>query len=183
MLTKAIIYAAKAHSGMFRKHTETPYIVHPMEAAAIVASMTDDTELIAAAMLHDTVEDVKDISIDDIRFEFGERIAALVAAETEKKETDAKGSWQRRKQTTLDFLNNNATIDEKIVTLGDKLSNMRSIARDYKQIGDNLWQRFNQSDKNMQGWYYKGLLEALKDLSVYSAYDEYKKLVNQVFGN
>lgn len=53
---KAIKFAVEAHGGDFRKGTRTPYIVHPMEAAAIVATMTDDEKVLTAAMLHDTVE-------------------------------------------------------------------------------------------------------------------------------
>lgn len=57
ILDKAIIYAAKAHSGAFRKSSQIPYIVHPMEAATIAARMTDDMKVIAAAVLHDVIED------------------------------------------------------------------------------------------------------------------------------
>ena len=65
ILDKAIVFATKAHSGSFRKGTTTPYIVHPMEASAIVATMTDDKIILAAAVLHDVVEDT-DYTIDDI---------------------------------------------------------------------------------------------------------------------
>ena len=57
LLEEAIIFAAQAHSGQLRKGTNTPYILHPLEAAAIVASMTDDLEVIAAAVLHETAPD------------------------------------------------------------------------------------------------------------------------------
>ena len=57
IVDKAIAFAVRKHSGTPRKGTKIPYIVHPMEAAAIVAGMTDDQELIAAALLHDTLED------------------------------------------------------------------------------------------------------------------------------
>ena len=57
LLDKAIIFATKAHSGAKRKGTNVPYIVHPIEAAAIVSAMTDDQEIIAAAVLHDVLED------------------------------------------------------------------------------------------------------------------------------
>lgn len=54
---RAVMFAAAAHSGMTRKGSRIPYLSHPVEAAAIVAEMTDDEELIAAAVLHDVVED------------------------------------------------------------------------------------------------------------------------------
>lgn len=145
--------------------------------------MTTDIEVIAASVLHDTVEDNKNISLDDIEEKFGTRIRNLVAAESEEKEADEVGSWERRKQKTIDYLKSKeVTEDEKIITLGDKLSNIRAIYKDYITIGDKLWERFNQKDKNRHCWYYKSIEEALKSLSNYPAYQEYCELVSKVFG-
>ena len=58
-VTKAIEFAAMAHDGMVRKKDKTPYILHPLEAAVIVGSMTDDRDVITAAVLHDVVEDTE----------------------------------------------------------------------------------------------------------------------------
>lgn len=180
---KAIVFAAKAHSGSFRKGTTTPYIVHPMEASAIVATMTDDKTILAAAVLHDVVEDT-DYTIDDITKEFGEDVARLVSAESEDKRDNlpSEVTWKIRKQETLDHLKDKATKEEKIITLGDKLSNIRAMHRDYLEIGDELWNRFNQKDKSEHAWYYKSIAELLSDLSDTSAYQEYVELVNKVFG-
>ena len=82
LLDRAIIFAVRAHAGTERRGKGFPYIVHPMEAVEIVATMTADQELLAAAALHDTVEDT-DITIEQIRAEFGDRVASLVAAESE----------------------------------------------------------------------------------------------------
>ena len=177
MINKAIIFATNAHSGAVRKGTTMPYIMHPLEASVIVSQMTTDQELIAAAVLHDTVEDCEDITIEDIKQAFGERVAQLVSAESE----DKTKTWQERKSHTLEFLENEATDDVKIVTLGDKLSNMRAIARDYKVIGEGLWDRFNVKDKEKIGWYYKGIGDSLSSMSQYSAYQEYMQLVDEVF--
>ena len=57
MINKAIAFAVKAHEGQPRKGTEIPYIFHPLEVGMIVSRITDDEEVIAAAVLHDTVED------------------------------------------------------------------------------------------------------------------------------
>ena len=59
LLSEAIAFAAEAHKGQVRKGTKTPYIIHPMEAAAIAATMTDNHSVIAAAILHDVLEDTK----------------------------------------------------------------------------------------------------------------------------
>jgi len=59
MIKKAAEFAAKAHEGTVRKGSCLPYIVHPREVAMLVSVMTDDPEVIAAAYLHDVIEDAK----------------------------------------------------------------------------------------------------------------------------
>ena len=139
LLDRAIIFAVRAHAGTERRGKGFPYIVHPMEAVEIVATMTADQELRAAAALHATVEDT-DVTVEQLRAEFGDRVASLVAAESDVfvegvSETD---SWRARKQAAIDRLAA-APHDAKIVALGDKLSNMRAIARDYAVQGEALW--------------------------------------------
>jgi len=182
ILDKAIIFAVKAHSGAARKGGDIPYIVHPMEAAAIAATMTDDREIIAAAVLHDTIEDTS-TTFEDIRGRFGERVLELIAADTEDKCPDipAADSWYVRKQETLDFLKT-AKRESKIIVLADKLSNMRSLYRDYLSVGEKVWERFNQKDKKMHKWYYEGIAANLQELKGEVAYKEYCFLLNKVFG-
>lgn len=84
LLSEAIIFAANAHEGQFRKGTQIPYILHPMETAAIVGTMTTDDETLAGAVLHDVVEDT-DATADEIEELFGRHVAALVASESENK--------------------------------------------------------------------------------------------------
>ena len=73
--------------------------------------------------------------------------------------------------------------DIGIVALGDKLSNIREIHSDLQKAGDELWEIFNVKDKNLHKWYYSGLVDSLSYLSEYSAYQEFKSLVGEVFGN
>ena len=181
LLDRAITFAVKAHQGMERKGKGFPYIVHPMEAVCIVATMTNDQELLAAAALHDVIEDT-DTTADDLKKEFGERVAMLVEAESDDKSGGSKAeTWHQRKQDTLDRLRN-ADLDIKIVALGDKLSNMRAIAHDYAVLGDELWNRFTVKDPAEHAWRYHALAEALNDLSDTDAYKEFHTLVNQTFG-
>lgn len=181
LLDRAITFAVKAHQGMERKGKGFPYIVHPMEAVCIVATMTNDQELLAAAALHDVIEDT-DTTADDLKKEFGERVAMLVEAESDDKTGGSKAdTWHQRKQNTLDRLRN-ADLDIKIVALGDKLSNMRAIAHDYAVLGDELWNRFTVKDPAEHAWRYHALAEALNDLSDTDAYKEFHTLVNKTFG-
>lgn len=230
LLDRAIIFAVKAHSGTERRGKGYPYIVHPLEAVEIVATMTKDQELLAAAALHDTVEDT-DVTVDLIREEFGDRVACLVAEETDSlplsdfkaqsaeggisrraeskeqcddrkapagstaeaacpsgqlrssggmEEERATGTWHARKRAAIDRLSK-ASRDAKMVALGDKLSNMRAIARDYAVQGDALWNLFHAKDPKDHEWHYRGLAEALRELDGTPAYQEFEKLINQVF--
>ena len=181
VLDEAIAFAVKAHAGQFRKGTEVPYILHPMEAAAIVGPMTNDAEIIAAAVLHDVVEDT-DATAEEIVRLFGSRVGSPVASESENKREDlpAEDTWKVRKQETLDHLKT-APMEVKMITLGDKLSNIRAIHRDYQLISDALWQRFNQKDKKEHHWYYAGISECLADLREFPAYKEYCDLVEKTF--
>ena len=176
LLDRAIIFAVRAHAGTERRGKGFPYIVHPMEAVEIVATITPDQELLAAAALHDTVEDT-DVTIDDIRKEFGERIASLVMVESV---ADDEGTWHERKQKAIDLIAN-APLDAKIVALGDKLSNMRAIARDYAIKGDELWNLFRTNDPKEHAWHYRGLADAMRDLKDTFAFHEFEMLINQVF--
>ena len=76
-LDRAIEYAVRAHKNTERRGKGFPYIVHPLEAMTIAATMTSDQELLAAAVLHDVVEDTG-VTLDDLRREFGERVAFVV---------------------------------------------------------------------------------------------------------
>jgi myo-inositol-1(or 4)-monophosphatase len=182
LLDSAIKFAVDAHSGMTRKRSNTPYIVHPMEAAVIVSTMTSNDEVIAAAVLHDVVEDTP-ATIDDVRRRFGDRVAKLVASETEDKRSDrpASETWRERKEESLSFLASTDDLDVKRVWLGDKLSNMRSYYRLYLKEGPNLWRNFHQTDPLQQEWYYRRIADLLSDLSDTEAWQEYSFLVDLVF--
>ena len=183
LVSKAIVFAAEAHDGMRRKKSDAPYILHPMEAAVIVGTMTDDQNLIAAAALHDVVEDT-DITIDEIGEKFGPRVKALVSSETENKrpELPSADTWRIRKEETLQTLKDTEDIGVLMVWLGDKLANMRSIYRDWKIEGHAMWQRFNQKDPKAQAWYYRSIITLTERLSHTSAWLEYKTLTELVFG-
>ncbi len=182
LLDRAIVFAVRAHAGTERRGKGFPYIVHPMEAVEIVATMTPDQELLAAAALHDTVEDT-DVTIEQIRSEFGERVASFVAAESDEphQRPDSVENWRARKQAAIDRLAH-ASRDAKIVALGDKLSNMRAIARDYAEQSDRLWDLFHAKDPKDHEWHYRGLADALSELRDTFAYKEFEYLIHQVFG-
>lgn len=177
-IDKAIEFATKAHEGQFRKGTKRPYIVHPIEVCDIVASMTEDEEIISAAVLHDTVEDCEGITAEILEQEFGKRVAEIVAQESE----DKSKTWQERKGATIEHLKT-APIEVKMIALADKLSNIRDINRDYPVNGEELWNRFKMKNKEKIAWYYRGIRDSLYDtFAGVPAYEEYCQLVEKNFG-
>ena len=181
LLDRAILFAVQAHHDTERRGKGFPYIVHPMEAVEIVATITSDQELLAAAALHDTIEDTE-VTVDDIRREFGDRIAELVHAESDQftEGVSEEDSWHDRKQAAIDRLAA-ASHDAKIVAMGDKLSNMRAIWRDYQVKGDALWSIFHAKDKASHEWHYRRLAASLSELKDTFAYQEFVRLLDEVF--
>ena len=177
MIDKAITFATQAHEGQMRKGTTRPFILHPIEVGTIVSSMTDDCEVISAAILHDTIEDCEGVTEEIIREEFSVRVAQLVAEESE----DKSKTWMERKSHTIEKLKT-APWEIQMIGLADKLSNMRDIDRDYPECGEELWNRFRMKDKNVIGWYYKSVRDSLKEaMENTKAYEEYCELIDKNF--
>ena len=180
---KAIKFAVDAHGDTTRKGKNRLYILHPIEAMTIVASLTEDEDVLAAAVLHDVVEDAG-VTKEELRKAFGDRVADLVMAESEDKMKDIppEASWKARKQATLDHLPG-LERDALLICLGDKLANMREMSRDYKELHDKLWERFNEKDKKVHAWYYSCIFEILaKTLGENPPIREYRSLLKEVFG-
>jgi len=181
LVEQAALFAIKAHAGMTRKNGR-PYILHPMEVAAIVGSVTEDCEVIAAGLLHDVVEDTPHTS-EEIRELFGDRVATLVASETEDKRADLppEETWKIRKEESLKVLAEASDSGVKVLWLGDKLSNMRSFSLLKQTKGDHMWDAFHVKDPALQAWYYRSIAKLLSDLSDTDAWKEYNRLTEQVF--
>jgi myo-inositol-1(or 4)-monophosphatase len=175
LIDKAIAFATEAHKGQFRKGTTRPFILHPLEVGKIVASMTEDKEVICAAILHDTIEDCEGITEQMICREFSPRVADLVLQESE----DKSKTWMERKSATIEHLKV-APKEIQMIGLADKLSNMRDIARDYPECGEELWKRFRMKDKHIIGWYYKSVRDSLEaSMKDTAAYREYSALIEK----
>ena len=183
LLDRAIVFATKAHSGTLRKKDGIPYILHPMEVASIAGGITTDEEVLTTALLYDTVEDT-DVTLDTIKSQFGDRVAALVASETEDKRRDRSPAetWMQRKVESLAALRNAVDPGVRVLWLSDKLANMRSFARQYEKEGDRMWKDYNQTDPAQQAWYYRTIEALTSDLKDTNAWKELRALNARVFG-
>lgn len=143
LMERAWRVAAVAHARQKRKATDIPYLVHPAAVALILQrSGFSDERLLAAAVLHDVVEDT-DWTLDRLRDEFPEDVLEIVDALTEKKhdENGTKRSWAQRKAEKLERISQ-APVDCRAVWLADKRHNLETMAFDH--MGDpQFWSRFN----------------------------------------
>ncbi len=180
MLNLAIEVAAKAHQGQIRKGTDVPYISHPYAVAMILARAGCSEEVIAAGILHDTVEDTK-LTMEDIRENFGERVEAIVEGCSEP---DKSASWEERKRHTIEHLRT-APWEVRMVACADKLHNIRTTVAEYERLGEVVWSRFKRG-REEQEWYYRGLVESLcnqrEDGDEIPFCAEFKDEVERLFG-
>ena len=182
MLDKAIDFAFEAHKGICRKGSSQPYIFHPLEVLSLVSTMTQDDDILCAAVLHDTVEDTP-VTLDDVRREFGDKIAGLVDMETENKrgQKNKEATWMDRKKEAIEALRERASLGSKMVALADKVSNLRSFHMGLLKQGDEFWNLFNQKNPLMHYWYFNELKDALSDLKEEPLYMEFCFLIDAVF--
>lgn len=178
---QAIRLVAKAHEGQYRKGSRLPYITHLMNVMKILIEQECDEEIVAAGILHDTLEDTS-VVYEDLEKLFGKRVAELVKGASEVRDLadayNGKASWKTRKEHTIGFLLKEATPDQLLVACADKLDNITSIQADYRRLGDVLWERFN-ADKEQQQWYYTAIASAFEQ-RVKEADDALTRLSDQL---
>ena len=180
LVTQAVIFAAQAHDGAARKGSEIPYIVHPMEVVAIASTMTDDPQVLAAAALHDVMEDCG-VTFDALSERFGVRVAGLVCEESQRACGDPCLTWNARKLSAVKHICGGCRAT-KIIALSDKLSNMRAISRDFARDGEAMFLKFHQHDKRRHAWYYRSCAAGLRDeLGETDAWRELDTLVEEAW--
>ena len=178
--------AFQIHDDVNQKYDHVlPYGFHLKMVASFVSrygylvaeSEADILILYAGAYLHDTIEDCEGVTERMLAELFSERVAGMVAQESE----DKSRTWMERKSATIEHLRT-APQEVQMIALADKLSNMRDIDRDYPIDGEKLWERFRMKDKEIIGWYYKGVRDSLREaFTGVEAYEEYCRLVAKNF--
>lgn len=157
----AINFAADKHRDQLRKGDGLPYIVHPFAVAWLLADAGAEEDVVIAGLLHDILEDVKGYSFEDMKQQFGERVATIVRDVSEDKDpnvvSDEKATWQERKEKYLTHLRG-ASDDALLVSVADKIHNLQSMKRAYEVQGEALWESFNSpADKKV--WFYEEVLK------------------------
>jgi (p)ppGpp synthase/HD superfamily hydrolase len=157
---EALAYATEVHEGQSRKGTSVPYVSHVLAVCSLVLEDGGGEDEAIGALLHDAVEDGGgQPRLEDIRRRFGDRVAEIVWACSDTDETP-KPPWKERKTRYVAHLRE-ASPAARRVSCADKLHNARSILRDYRALGERLWERFSASaDENL--WYYRELVEAFR---------------------
>jgi (p)ppGpp synthase/HD superfamily hydrolase len=157
---RALILAADVHRQQVRTGTSIPYIAHLMAVTAIVLEHGGSEDHAIAALLHDAVEDGGGPALlDRIRQEFGPRVAEIVSGCTDTEETP-KPPWRARKEAYLAHLPS-VSDDTLLVSMADKLHNVRAIATDFATGGESVWTRFNAGRDDIL-WYYRSLVNEFR---------------------
>jgi (p)ppGpp synthase/HD superfamily hydrolase len=178
MVKKAIIFAAKAHNNQKRKGTDIPYITHPFAVGMLLQKEKCSDEVIAAGVLHDTLEDTE-TTFKDLTEEFGIKVANLVLAASEN---DKTLPWEVRKQHTIDMLKD-ASLEEIQVIVADKWDNLKSIQNDLHLHGDIIWHHFNRGKRD-QHWYYASIVKTLSPRKKeFKVIGKLEGVVKEVFGS
>lgn len=157
---EALCLAVDLHSQQARKGSNVPYIGHLLGVCGLVIDSGGSEDEAIAAVLHDAVEDQGGAAtLERIHAQFGSNVAGIVEACSDTNVLP-KPPWRARKEAYVEHLRT-APASVLRVSLADKLNNLRAIVRDYDQIGEALWARFDPESDPI--WYYGTLLRVFED--------------------
>jgi GTP pyrophosphokinase len=158
--TQALTYTHQLHATQIRKGSGVPYISHLLGVASIALEYGANEEEAIAALLHDAIEDQGGVAIRaEIRHRFGDNVTAIVDGCTDA-DTNPKPPWKERKEKYLAHIPT-ASPSVLLVSCADKIYNARSILKDYRLMGDAVWERF-KAGKEGTLWYNRALVDAFK---------------------
>lgn len=175
---EALAYATTLHKTQVRKGSSTPYIAHLLGVSSIALEYGAGEDEAIAALLHDAVEDQGGAPTrEEIRRRFGLRVVAIVDGCTDS-DTIPKPPWRERKEAYIGHLQQ-ASDSVRLISAADKLHNARSVLKDYRQLGDEVWQRF-KGGRDGTLWYYRAVVQALKGEEPRLLVEELDRVVSEL---
>lgn len=131
-LEYSIMFAIEAHKGQVRKFDGTPYIRHPLAVMGMMTEFTDDPAVLSAAVLHDTVEDCEDITLEIIHENFGEIVAGYVFYATEKSIRNGMSRKERKEIDRIHYASGTEVSQNiKVLDMIDNIPSMFHVDKDF----------------------------------------------------
>jgi (p)ppGpp synthase/HD superfamily hydrolase len=175
---EALKFAADAFARRERKGSGVPYLTHLLAVATLVMEHGGDEDQIAAAVLHDYLEDIPGARASELEIKFGARVARIVSSLSDAIDATNKAPWKPRKLRYLEHLRSESG-EVKLVSAADKLHNARSIIGDHRRIGDEIFTRFTASREETL-WYYREVAAALAHGFTHPLIDEVRAAVAEL---
>lgn len=173
LIERAAELAVRAHGGRTRKESSAPYIVHPIAVALILARHNFHNIVIAAALVHDVVEDTN-ITDKELRHELGNDVQDLIVPITH----DNSLSWKEKKIRYIKTVRD-ASDNAKAISIADKIANARSLLAAYEKQGAAIWKYFN-AGREEKLWFEHAMLDMIRESWKHPFVDEYAELVAQM---
>ena len=171
LIEKAVRIAVRAHNGQMRKETDLPYVMHPFMVAFRLSKYGFSDEVVAAALVHDVVEDTSFVKEELIK-ELGDNVWKIVESVT----NDDALPWEEKKLKYIESVRN-AGVEAKAVATVDKIHNLESLLIAFEKYGDVVWTHFNRGmDKKI--WFEENMLKMLKESWQHPMIEEYENLLN-----
>jgi len=172
LIEKATRIAVKSHKNQTRKGDDLPYIIHPFMVAIKLAKYGFLEETIAAALVHDVLEDT-DFPEKELKKELGDKVLKIVKSVT----NDETLVWEEKKKKYIETVKK-GSIESKAVATADKIHNLESLLTAYEEQGPKIWQKFNRG-KEQKVWFEKEMLKMLKETWQHPLINEYESLLKK----
>lgn len=170
LIERAMALAVRAHEGQMRKEGPMPYIVHPVSVALILARYGFSDTVIAAALVHDVIEDT-DVTNEELRRVLGDNVADLVAPVTH----DDTLPWEEKKKAYIEKVRT-ASEGAKAISLADKIANAESLIAAHEAQGAAVWKHFN-AGREKKLWFEHAMHDMFRESWKHPLVSEYAALV------
>ncbi|MBP9749950.1 MAG: bifunctional (p)ppGpp synthetase/guanosine-3',5'-bis(diphosphate) 3'-pyrophosphohydrolase [Candidatus Pacebacteria bacterium] len=180
LVEKATCIAVVAHKDQVRKSDGSPYVVHPIMCAMMLAKYDFPEEVVAAALTHDVLEDTA-MTDDELRVTLGDTVVDIVRTVSEDHTVDwrtIENGWVKRKQVYIDAVRNGSE-GAKAVSIADKIHNAQSLLDAHAEQGPAIWNKFNKG-RETKLWFEESLLTMFRETWDHPLIEEYAVLVEKM---